>query len=145
MGSKKSSTNTTSNNYDQRVVNDASNGGKTTGNAAVNAESGAIVNRVSGMGNTVTDGGAFALVDKLVSQVGAIGAVQSTVARDIALRDTTQGTIYAQNALQAQAAALNAQKTGPAQAAENEISITPKTAIGLAVFVLVGGFLIRKA
>lgn len=133
MGSKKSSTNTTSNNYDQRVVNDASNGGKTTGNAAVNAEAGSSVTRVDGSGNTITDGGAFALVDKLVSQIGAIGAVQSTVARDIALRDTPQGTIYAQNAVKSQTAAL----------ADGEVST--KTAVGLAVAVLVVGFLIRKA
>lgn len=132
-GNKKSNTNTTNNNYDNRVVNDASNGGKTTGNGAVNAEAGASVTRIDGTGNTITDGGAFALVDKLVSQIGAIGAVQSTVARDIALRDTPQGTIYAQNAVKSQAAAL----------ADGEVST--KTAVVLAIAVLAVGFLIRKA
>jgi hypothetical protein len=94
-----SKTNTsTSNNYDQRVVNDNSGAGT--------ADNGAIATTVQGSGNTVTDSGAFAIVDKLVSQLGTVAQAQTNVARDIALRDTQQGTVYAQKAVDAQAVAM---------------------------------------
>jgi len=81
----------TSNNYDQRVVNDNSGAGT--------ADNGSIATTVQGSGNTVTDSGAFAIVDKLVSQLGTVAQAQTNVARDIALSNTQQGTMYAQNSL----------------------------------------------
>jgi hypothetical protein len=94
-----SKTNTsTSNNYDQRVVNDNSGAGT--------ADNGAIATTLQGSYNTVTDSGAFAIVDKLVSQLGTVAQAQTNVARDIALRDTQQGTVYAQKAVDAQAVAM---------------------------------------
>jgi hypothetical protein len=121
-GGTKTNTSTT-NNYDQRVVNDNSGAGT--------ADNGAIATTVQGSGNTVTDSGAFAIVDRLVSQLGQVATAQTNVARDIALRDTTQGTVYAQGAADAQAAALNDSKF-------------PKTAVylavGLALFYLARKF-----
>lgn len=105
-GNKQSSTNTTSNNYDNRVVNDASAGGRITGAGGVGAEAGAMVTNVSGSGNTITDGGAFGIVDKLVTQLGTVATMQTTVARDLALRGTDAGTEYAKAAAAAQEAAL---------------------------------------
>jgi hypothetical protein len=89
FSSKSSSTASTTNN-DNRQVNDSGGG-----------------DLVSGSGNNITDGGAFAIVDKLVSNLGAVAQAQTNVARDIALRDTTQGTVYAQAAAEAQAAAAS--------------------------------------
>ena len=113
----------TSNNYDQRVVNDNSGAGT--------ADNGSIATTVQGSGNTVTDSGAFAIVDKLVSQLGTVAQEQTNVARDIALSNTQQGTIYAQKAADAQAAALNDSKS-------------PKTAVymagGLVLLFLVQRF-----
>ena len=105
-GNKQSSTNTTTNQYDNRIVNDASAGGRITGAGGVGAEAGAFVTNVNGTGNTVTDGGAFSIVDKLVSQLGSVATMQTTVARDLALRGTDAGTEYAKAAAAAQEAAL---------------------------------------
>jgi hypothetical protein len=113
----------TSNNYDQRVVNDNSGAGT--------ADNGSIATTVQGSGNTVTDSGAFAIVDKLVSQLGTVAQAQTNVARDIALSNTQQGTIYAQKAVDSQVAAMSD-------------SQFPKTAVylacGLALFYLAKRF-----
>lgn len=89
FSSKSSSTANTTNNDNRQVID--SGGGDV----------------YSGTGNNITDGGAFAIVDKLVSNLGAVAQAQTSVARDIALRDTAQGTVYAQAAAQAQAAAAD--------------------------------------
>lgn len=122
LGSKKSSTNTTSNQYDQRVVNDASNGGRVTGNGGASAEAGASVTNVNGSGNTITDAGAFGIVDKLVTQLGSVATLQTTVARDLALRGTDAGTEYAKAAAAAQEAALS-EGTGLSLTTEQKVMV----------------------
>jgi hypothetical protein len=123
FGSGSKTNTSTSNNYDQRVVNDNSGAGT--------ADNGAVATTVQGSGNTVTDSGAFAIVDKLVSQIGQVATAQTNVARDIALRDTTQGTTYAQAAADAQAAALT-----EAQFPKTAVYL----AVGLALFYLARKF-----
>jgi hypothetical protein len=115
FSSKSSSTASTTNN-DNRQVNDSGGG-----------------DLVSGSGNNITDGGAFAIVDKLVSNLGAVAQAQTSVARDIALRDTAQGTVYAQRAVQAQEAA----------AAANAETFN-KTAVAVAVAGLVVLYVLKR-
>jgi hypothetical protein len=98
FGGGNKSSNTTTNQYDQRVVNDNSGAGT--------ADNGAVATTVQGSGNTVTDSGAFAIVDKLVSQIGQVATAQTSVARDIALVNTQAGQTYAEKAMQGQSAAL---------------------------------------
>lgn len=113
LGSKKSSSssNTTTNTYDQRRVNDASNGGNVQEAGAIQAAG--AVTTVSGSGNSVTDGGAFAIVDKLVNTVGEIAQAQQSVTRDLALRGTPEAAQRA--AAEAQAATAAAWAEVPAQ------------------------------
>ncbi|TBO31328.1 hypothetical protein EYS42_08775 [Aquabacterium lacunae] len=115
FSSKSSSTASTANN-DNRQVNDSGGG-----------------DLVSGSGNNITDGGAFAIVDKLVSNLGAVAQAQTSVARDIALRDTAQGSIYAQRAVEAQEAAAAA-----------SADTFNKTAVAIAVAGLVVLYVLKR-
>lgn len=91
---------------DNRVVQDASNGGRVVASGGALAEGSGSVTNVSGTGNTVTDGGAFAIVAKLADQLANVSTLQTTVARDIALRDSPMGIKYADAAVKAQEAAM---------------------------------------
>ena len=129
FGNKKSSSNTTTQNYDQRQVNDASGGGtilgagasttktSTTGTGSKILQSGAqdttaapgsILTQVDGYRNVVTDGGAFAIVEQLAASLGNVAAAQTQVARDIALSSTAQGASYAAEVNKAVAKQLEA-------------------------------------
>lgn len=104
-GSKKSSSasTTTTTTNDNRVVADG--GSKVQGAGALDAAAGASITSVAGSGNNVTDGGAFAIVDKIASAWGDVARAQSETARAIALRGTPEGTEYARAAIAAQEAA----------------------------------------
>lgn len=123
--SSKSSTSNTTNNYDQRVVNDNSGAGT--------ADNGAIATTVQGSGNVVTDSGAFAIVDKLVSTLGKTSELQTTVARDIALTNTQAGMRYAEASANAETIKASA-----------SIFSNPAAVAGLAAVALAAVLLLRK-
>lgn len=117
---------------DNRQVMDASGGGKVIASGGALAEGSGSVTNVNGSNNSITDGGAFEIVAKLADQLANVSAMQTTVARDIALRGTPAGTAYANAAVTAQEAAL-----AEAEAPE----LNTKTAAALAVAGLVGVYL----
>lgn len=84
--SKSSKTTTASTSNDNRQVNDASNGGTV----------------VSGSNNQVTDGGAFGIVEKLVTGVVDVAKAQTVAARDMGTGTNSGGLV--QDAAENQAA-----------------------------------------
>lgn len=119
---------------DNRQVMDASGGGKVIASGGAVAEGSGAVTNVGGSNNNITDGGAFQIVAKLADQIANVSAMQTNVARDIALRGTPAGVAYADAAVKAQEAAM-------ADAAPE----FNKTAAALAVAGLVGLILWKKA
>jgi hypothetical protein len=87
--SKSSKTSTQATSNDNRQVNDASNGGTV----------------VSGSNNQVTDGGAFSIVDRLVTGVVDVAKAQTVAARDMGTGQNSGGLV--QSAATNQAAALD--------------------------------------
>lgn len=132
--SSKSQTTQATTTQDNRQVMDASGGGKVIASGGAVSEGTGSVTNVGGSNNTITDGGAFAIVAKLADQLANVSTLQTTVARDIALRDTPAGVKYADAAVKAQEAAMG--DSSP------EFS---KTAAALAVAGLVGFILWKKA
>jgi len=86
--SKSSKTSTQATSNDNRQVNDASNGGTV----------------VSGSNNQVTDGGAFGIVEKLVTGVVDVAKAQTIAARDLGTATNSGGLV--QDAAESQANAL---------------------------------------
>lgn len=126
--SSKNSSQQATTTQDNRNVMDASGGGKVIATGGALAEGSGSVTNIGGSNNTITDGGAFAIVAKLADQLANVSTLQTTVARDIALRDTPAGVKYADAAAKAQEAAL----------ASPEFN---KTGVALAVAGLVGVYL----
>lgn len=126
--SSKNSSQQATTTQDNRNVMDASGGGKVIATGGALAEGSGSVMNIGGSNNTITDGGAFAIVAKLADQLANVSTLQTNVARDIALRDTPAGTKYAEAAAKAQEAAMGSPEFS-------------KTGVALAVAGLVGVYL----